>query len=306
MEFKKYMHIERLGREEVEGILNGTCYIFPKIDGTNSVVFIGEDGKIHAGSRRQELDHEKGLDNQGFMANIINDKNIAQYLVDHPYHYIYGEWLVKHSIGYYNADAWRKFYIFDVFDASTGCYLNYDVYKNELERYGIKNIIPLMARLENPSQDDITALLQKNHYLINEDEPRFGEGVVIKNYNFVNKYGSTTFAKVVASEFLKNKQLHREKNHMVKLADALEEKIVQKFLSEEVIEKEYQKLINEGVNYTENRNKFIGILFNRIWHEFLNEEITAFDKKFHHPTINFALLRKAMEFKVKETKPNLF
>ena len=35
MEFKKYQHIERLGTLEVEGIELGTCYVFPKIDGTN-------------------------------------------------------------------------------------------------------------------------------------------------------------------------------------------------------------------------------------------------------------------------------
>ena len=30
MQYRKYTHIERLGRDEVEGILNGTVYISPK------------------------------------------------------------------------------------------------------------------------------------------------------------------------------------------------------------------------------------------------------------------------------------
>jgi hypothetical protein len=34
-DFVKYQHIERYGVDEVNGIDIGTCYIFPKIDGTN-------------------------------------------------------------------------------------------------------------------------------------------------------------------------------------------------------------------------------------------------------------------------------
>ena len=37
MEFQKYMHVERLGKEEVEGITSGKCYVFPKLDGTASL-----------------------------------------------------------------------------------------------------------------------------------------------------------------------------------------------------------------------------------------------------------------------------
>ena len=35
-EFKQYQHIERFGTSEVESIEFGLCYVFPKIDGTNS------------------------------------------------------------------------------------------------------------------------------------------------------------------------------------------------------------------------------------------------------------------------------
>lgn len=39
MEFKKYQHVEKLSTSEVEGILNGTVYLFYKIDGTNGCIF---------------------------------------------------------------------------------------------------------------------------------------------------------------------------------------------------------------------------------------------------------------------------
>jgi hypothetical protein len=38
MSFKKYQHIERYGTDEVEGIDAGLCYVFYKIDGTNSSI----------------------------------------------------------------------------------------------------------------------------------------------------------------------------------------------------------------------------------------------------------------------------
>jgi len=31
MMFKKYTHIVRFGHDEVEGIEDGTCYVFPKL-----------------------------------------------------------------------------------------------------------------------------------------------------------------------------------------------------------------------------------------------------------------------------------
>lgn len=40
MEFKKYQHVERFGTDETEGINIGKCYVFPKIDGTNSSVWL--------------------------------------------------------------------------------------------------------------------------------------------------------------------------------------------------------------------------------------------------------------------------
>ena len=31
MKFKKYQHVEKLGTAATDGILDGTCYVFPKI-----------------------------------------------------------------------------------------------------------------------------------------------------------------------------------------------------------------------------------------------------------------------------------
>jgi hypothetical protein len=61
MEFKSYQHIERFGMTEVENIELGKCYIFPKIDGTNSSVWLDDESNIQAGSRNRvlTLDNER-------------------------------------------------------------------------------------------------------------------------------------------------------------------------------------------------------------------------------------------------------
>ena len=55
MQFKKYQHVERFGTDKVDGIENGECYIFPKIDETNCSVWLDNEGNIKAGSRNNEL-----------------------------------------------------------------------------------------------------------------------------------------------------------------------------------------------------------------------------------------------------------
>ena len=54
MTFRRYQHLERFGTTEVQNIELGECYIFPKIDGTNSSVWI-ENGEIKADTRFEDF-----------------------------------------------------------------------------------------------------------------------------------------------------------------------------------------------------------------------------------------------------------
>lgn len=133
LEFKKYQHIGRFGTDEVDGIQYGECLVFYKIDGSNGSVWLGEDGEIKAGSRTRELTLEN--DNAGFYEYILSNGRIKEYLLKHPNHRLFGEWLVKHSLKTYRDDSWGKFYIFDVcLDRDDGEleYLPYDFYQSWL------------------------------------------------------------------------------------------------------------------------------------------------------------------------------
>ena len=114
MIYRSYQHVERLGTTETNGILGGTCYIFPKIDGTNATVWLGDDNTLRAGSRKRELSLED--DNAGFCAFANRGDNYLVFLRVFPNLRLYGEWLVPHSLRTYRDDAWRHFYIFDVME----------------------------------------------------------------------------------------------------------------------------------------------------------------------------------------------
>ena len=76
MEFERYQHIERIGTVETNGIEFGTCFIFPKIDGTNGQLWITA-GVLRAGSRNRELSLDN--DNQGFMQWAVKQDNIIDF-----------------------------------------------------------------------------------------------------------------------------------------------------------------------------------------------------------------------------------
>lgn len=300
-EFVRYQHVERFGTDEVDGIELGVCHVFPKIDGTNASVWLDENGQVCAGSRNRELSLE--ADNAGFLDAIIKDANVIGYLLKHPEHRIYGEWLVPHSLKTYRDDAWRKFYVFDVcVDTEDGNieYLPYSVYAPLLEEFGI-NYIPLLAEVRNGSYQQFIDLLEKNQYLI-KDGQGAGEGIVIKNYSFRNKYQRVTWAKIVRSEF---REIHSRTMGapIVQGEKMVEQEIVDKFCTTALIEKEYAKIVNESGTWS---SKMIPRLLNTVFYSLIQEESWNIVKEFKMPKINYKTLNSLVIDKIKREKQNLF
>jgi hypothetical protein len=310
MEFKKYQHIERFGTDEVDGIEYGNCYVFYKIDGTNSSVWLDENGNIACGFRTRTLSLEN--DNDGFMDHVINNDNIKNYLQKHPNHRLYGEWLVKHSLSTYRTDAWRQFYVFDVcldkeidieFNKSGQDveYIPYEIYQPLLEKFNI-NYVPPVAIIKNGKYDDFIKLLDKTGQFLIEDGKGKGEGIVIKNYSFYNKFGRQTWAKIVCNEF---KEVHHKAMGAPELNGALidEERIVNEFVTDSFVEKEYQKLLYNGNMWSSKR---IPELLNKIYYTLISEEMWNIIKKFKNPKINFKTLNALVTDRIKQVKKDLF
>jgi hypothetical protein len=299
VEFTKYQHVERFGTVETEGIELGDCVVFPKLDGANGSVWLGDDGAVKAGSRNRELTLDN--DNQGFYAYVLGHDGLIRHLKDHPNIILYGEWLCKHSFKGYRDDAWRKFYVFDVvYEDSDGAYhyIPYDDYRAFLEEYGI-DYIPPICSVTNGHEETFRKALEKNTFLVADGEG-VGEGIVIKNYAYRNRFGRQTWAKMVTNEF-KEKHVREMGAPVIKAEQLIEQKIVDDYCTEEFIRKEYSKLANEGWS-----SKRIPELLGRIFHELVAEESWNIIKALKYPTINYKALNALVVNKIKATLPEVF
>ena len=293
MKFEKYQHIERFGTDEVDGIECGECYVFPKIDGTNSSLWV-DDGEIKAGSRNRELSLDK--DNAGFLEAIKDDGRVKAFFAEYPTLRLFGEWLVPHTLKTYRSDAWRRFYVFDVMDGEK--YLHYNQYKLTLEKHGLE-FIPPICIVNNGTDETFIKALEKNTYLI-QDGSGVGEGVVVKRYDYINKFGRQTWAKIVTSEF-------RERHTKTMGAPILEGELtaerryIDDFCTEALIEKEYAKIALEGWR-SEKIPQLLGVCFNALVTECVWEAV----KRYKYPKIDYKLLSRLCTERVKRVKADLF
>jgi len=305
MSFIKYQHLERLGTSEVQNIELGECYVFPKIDGSNASLWV-EDGVLCAGSRRRQLTLED--DNSGFYAWALQQDNIRTFFTENPNVRLFGEWLVPHSLKTYKDTAWNNFYVFDVSVDKVGKehegaddvqYITYNVYKPILERHQISYIHPISI-VNNGSYEHFINQLMKNVFLI-EDGKGCGEGIVIKNYDFFNKYGRQVWAKIVNSEF---KEAHAKTMgpHVLNGKRLVEEEIAIKYVTTALVEKEHSKIIVED-GWS---SKLIPRLLNTVYYSVVKEDCWDFVKEHKKPVIDFSRLQHFVFKEVKTKMPQLF
>jgi len=300
LEFRKYQHVERFGKTEVNGIELGEVIIFPKLDGSNGSVWLGDDGEVKAGSRKRELTLE--ADNAGFYAYVSQHAGINALLKDCPHLRLYGEWLVPHSLKTYTEDAWRKFYVFDVMSENASGeehYIPFGQYVDILNLYDIDYVTPI-ATMDSPSYEDLLKALDHNTFLVKDGHK--GEGIVIKRYDFVNRYGRTVWAKIVTNDF---KEKHKRENGVPKIEtkQMVEQQIVDDYCTEDLIEKEFQKIAIEHDGWD---SKYIPELLGRVYYELVREECWSFVQALKRPTVNFKTLNTLVVQKVKQVKPELF
>jgi hypothetical protein len=296
------MHIEKFGNTEVDGIELGTTYVFPKIDGTNASVWgrFTPEGlfiELAAGSRKRELGLEQ--DNAGFYNTIINDYKLQNFITKYPYLRLYGEWLVPHTLKTYREDAWRRFYIFDVYNDQTESYLSYNIYKSLLDEFDLDYLAPI-AIIKNGSSDQFFKCLEQNNFLIKDGEGQ-GEGIVLKNYDFFNRYGRQVWAKFITSEF--KMQHHKAMGAPEIGTEPVELKIARDYITEHFVGKVVAKIVVEQGGWT---SKWIPRLLETVFYDLVKEEMYEIIKEYKNPAINFKALRAFVTGKIKEVKPELF
>ena len=293
---EKYIHIERFGTDEVDGINIGDCHIFPKIDGTNASVWL-EDGQMRFGSRNRELTPDD--DNQGFATWASQQQPLLDLLNSLPEgSRVYGEWLVPHSLKTYREDAWRRFYIFDVL-LSGGEFMHFNEYEPLCKSAGV-DYIPCITKSRNPSYEIILKSAESNKFML-QDNCGIGEGVVVKQYGYKNRFGRTTWAKLITNQF-KDKHI-KEMGGVEINVTMIEETIANEFVSEHLVEKVVAKIRNDEGMFSA---MHIPRLLETTFHDLVTEELWQALKTHKFPKVDFKTLKQFTIVRVKKLKPELF
>ena len=198
MEFKTYPKIHRLGKEETDGLIEGTeetlfLTIQEKIDGANTSIWMDKDGVVQCGSRTRQLPADESFN--GFVEWARNQEAIVSYLSEHRDRTLYGEWLVRHTIAY-NETAYKKWYLFDIYDNTREEFIPSRDVALVAEEYGFNT--PTVFAEGFLTEEQIQEHVGKT--TLGEQ----GEGVVIKRYGFKNKFGDHCYAKIVTQKFKEN------------------------------------------------------------------------------------------------------
>lgn len=290
--FRKYEHVEKLDKTEVEGILIGEVYVTAKVDGTNASLWYDiKEGRHRCGSRTREITPTK--DNAGFAAWAIGSydyeaNRLRNMTALHPEWIIYGEWGLGKvgAIKTYINEAKDKMWIFDIYSRELERFLDYEELQAALTLFNLEEYqVGLLGILENPSQEEIEKLAEQNTFLMQEG--CIGEGVVIKRYNYRNCYNRYAIGKYVRPAYTNSKQ--KEKKEIE--SGEIEKGFIDKYLTNEELEKAKAKVIvNCNVEEFDNSNKMIGMFMNLCWKDMVEENIIDAVKKNNFPVIDFKIL----------------
>lgn len=284
MNFKKYPKVHRLGKDETDGILFGTVHVEEKLDGSNVQIWM-EEGELQFGTRNQRI--TEGFN--GFVEYCKNDEAINKFFEQYSDCRLYGEWLVKHTIQY-NHTAMKQFYLFDITLREP------NLSEDEREVFWPRREVAQIAEMygfktpqyhgswTDPTEDDMKTIQGLAGLSALGEE---GEGVVLKNEDFRDKFGNHNHAKIVTEKFKENNGITFGGNN--KFSDTYWEMyIVNKYMTLARIEKVMHKLqpqIDEKLDL-----KHIPRITQTAYHDMLTEEIWEISKKVGD--VNFKSLKR--------------
>lgn len=287
----KYQHIKKLGDIETEGILNGMITVMPKIDGANlTIAWTEKQGHIICSRNGViSIDNEPATGFRGAVQYVLNHPG----LLDLAKKYIIrGEWLVKHTINY-PPDIMNHFYVFDLEE-----YNGNREYKSFIEIIPIlQNMsiryVPVLAELPCATLERLYEFLPGQSVFKEIDSDK--EGIVIKNFDFINKFGRVQWGKIVNADFkIKNKIAFNTPGKNVET----EVHFVATYITSALVLKTIEKI------KTDRYDKFIDIqcmgeILGRVWYDVVNEEIWNYVKKYKVGIFDF---KRAQKLCVEATK----
>lgn len=228
-EMKKYTDIVRLGHRTTVGVLseNDNIVVQEKLDGAHAS-FKVEDGQVLAFSRNTQLSEENTL--RGFYqwTQTLNPDELLGGVV------YFGEWLIKHKLDY--GDNMSQFYLFDIYNEYVQEYVHFSMVKDEAKRLKI-NLIPILYEGKYQSFEHLQSFVGQSS--LGEQ----GEGIVVKNVTYKDRFGRQIFVKLVTDAF---REVQKQKAPKDPNSTTQEMIFVNTFLRKGRVEKLLHKLVDEG------------------------------------------------------------
>ena len=269
-EIKKYIDVIRYGKSSTNGVINEGDYITitEKIDGANASFRLDETNPlgISCYSRNTPLTEENRL--RGFydwvIENIVPIKDKLN-----PNYVYFGEWNVSHTVQY-KPEIQKKFYLFSIWneEGELHKYESDEVVKYEAGRLGI-DTVPYFYEGEFISYEHMLSFVGKSDLTV---EPNTGEGIVVKNVKYFDKYNKQCFVKLVSEKFAEVNKQKAPKNPNI---DKEFLDLIKSVLTKARVEKLLYKLVDEGVLVEDFTIKDLGMILknlgNRAYEDIINK-----------------------------------
>lgn len=240
-EIKKYTSIVRHGKSNTHLVYNvgDKISITEKIDGANASFCIDEENLLGVScySRNQILSEENRL--RGFYDWVESNIVPIKEKLNPNYRYI-GEWLVPHKV-VYKEEYYNNFYLFSIWSDTEEKYLSDETVKGEAARLNL--LTPrYFYEGEYISFEHLKQFVGLSDMT---KEPNTGEGIVVKNVDYFDKYGRQIFTKIVSDKFAEVMKQKPAKSTDVK--DDKLRNLVLSVLTEARVEKIILKLVDKGI-----------------------------------------------------------
>lgn len=238
MEQKKYMDIERLKEQYVDGFQKGDYIVVQeKIDGANfSIKYDDESDSVMAFSRKKTLDFINDLRGAWKWSQKLDKELIRNVLGSHLI--LFGEWLVSHTVVYPD-DKYKNAYFYDVYDVEEQKYLNQDEVERIIRKLGLI-YVPVFYKGEFQSWEHLKQFVGRTDL-----GGEYGEGIVVKNMTRLNDPNTRLpfYTKIVCDNFSEKKSVKKYD------ADQMEKRaILQALVDSIVTEGRVRKLLNKMVD----------------------------------------------------------
>lgn len=270
MEQKKFTDVVRLGHKSTVDVLQvgDKIVIQEKLDGANASFTLDND-ELHAFSRNRKLDASNTLG--GFYEFIVIKFKDNNHLLNEDYIY-FGEWLNPHKVKYEGYE--KQFFLFDIYSKSKHNYLEFKEVEHEAITLGL-NLIPVFYQGEYESFEQLESYVGQTKVNGKIGDNQLGEGIVVKNVDYRDRFGNQLYVKMVVDEFREVQKQKKAKNPS-EYMNTPEYILAESLATKGRIDKIIYKLRDEAVIGSEIDKKDIGLVFKecnlRTYEDILKEE----------------------------------